>query len=199
VRHLINLIEKAQTEDLSELQSQGYDVSEILYHGSRRDLDSLEVGHGRTAHIYTSPDPRTASYYGAHIHILVAKQGNPADLTHANDLTRSLAEENYDFFIDCHEVEERLKQYDEAGEEMKISAAVEYTEAMILSGMMWERPAGGRTFQDRVLDEVFALDYTSARINDVSMIGAPLSVVFPNGDGLKIIDRKHWTLGRGID
>jgi hypothetical protein len=201
MKNWMQIVERAQSDDLSELKAQGYDINELLYHGSTRDLEDLQTGHGRTAHIYTSPDPRTASYYGGHIHVLVARHGEQADLTHPNHLTRQLAEEHHDFFIDCHEVEERIAEMEKNGplsDSERINVATEYTETMLLSGLMWERPTGSQTLQDRILDEVFKLGYTSARINDVSLTGSPLSVVFPDGSNLKVIDHKRWSLGDGL-
>lgn len=195
MRQYIDLFERAQTTDLASLKARGFDVDELLYHGTREDRDDLDKGHGRTSHIYLATDPRTASYYGSHIHVCVARQAPAADLTEASPLTRQLSEQVYHFFRDRPEVDQQMEENGLDGDAGRRIAAIDYTEALVLSGLMWEVNVGGMTFQDALLTETFALGFRSIRINDTSHTGISLSVVFDNGEDIAVLEHHQWTIG----
>lgn len=82
-------------------KSKGYDVDDVLYHGTNRSFNKFDRKFAKTAsHIYTSHDPMTASNYGSNVYIVAPKIGKLADLTEDYDLLNKIAAEIKDDFSD---------------------------------------------------------------------------------------------------
>jgi hypothetical protein len=61
---------------IEEAKALGFDVDHILYHGTNEVFDKFNRSFSRTAkHIYTTPDPMTASNYGRIVYEVAPKKG----------------------------------------------------------------------------------------------------------------------------
>lgn len=90
-------------EILQRLASEGFDVESgrELYHGTNEEFERFDRARSRTAaHIYTTPDPITASGYGRHVYLVAAKQEPQADLTEDYELLGRVADAISDRFED---------------------------------------------------------------------------------------------------
>lgn len=193
-------------------------IPQILYHGSRELFDEFDVGKNRTArHFYTSPDLRTASFYGPIVYRCEVK-GPQANITHDGDLKliRSLAEDfssegeahvrDFDPNIVALRaaIIERLiasspdPDYDETDAEFDIDDDTEYLEAVhkaatlymadhITSGNLYEMNS---RLQDSILEDVFDRGYRSIVFVDASTEGDPISVVARTSQDIRITGRE---------
>lgn len=80
--------------DLQDLKQRGFDTNTVLYHGSDHKFDAFDKTFAVSAkHIYTTPDPSTASGYGKYVYEVVAKLHRPADLIEDYDVISKVASE----------------------------------------------------------------------------------------------------------
>jgi hypothetical protein len=97
-------------------KDRGYDVSEILYHGTDTEFQEFSRLMLRTADdFYTTPDVRSASFYGKIIYMCIGKQHPQADLLNdsfeSKKLLHKIAEELYSDYTDHVEHnDEELKE-----------------------------------------------------------------------------------------
>lgn len=85
---------------IEEAQKLGYDPEHILYHGSKQRFSKFDRTFSKTAeHIYTTPDPATASNYGAIVYEVAPKIKKLADLIDDYAVINFVAEEIKDNFV----------------------------------------------------------------------------------------------------
>lgn len=96
---------------LDELRSKGFDLDHLLFHGSDRIFDQFDISKVETAdHIYTSPDPDTAGFYGKHLYLVAGRQDPQADLIDDWELITKIADTFADDFHDAVETDEDLAE-----------------------------------------------------------------------------------------
>lgn len=202
IREWINLVETGETDFLPE----------HLFHGTDASFEEFDRSKARTArHIYTSPDPETASFYGKNVFQCEAR-GPQADLTgddvESSKLIHRLAEIYADRFYDAVNDDETLKairqqlmaesddpdisewdvEDDPRYTEAREKTAVAFAYQVFTDGKVYEYDMRGN-LQDSILDEVFSWGYKSIRFIDHNSQGQSLSVVIDNADDVKIIGK----------
>ena len=90
---ILRLLENSIDEiTLGKLKSSGYDVDDLLYHGTNAEFDKFDRSFSRTAsHIYTTPDPNTASNYGKNVYKVAPRIKKMADLIEDYELLNRLS------------------------------------------------------------------------------------------------------------
>jgi hypothetical protein len=193
------------------LVQQGFDVTEILYHGSSTRFSTFDMKKARTAkHIYTSPSRETAATYGDHVYECFGRQYPQADLIDDNEgLIRRLAETFFDRFEDAVEPDEGLQalkarifqeilahdpdaaewdaEDDPRYKTLRRKLAIEYTADILQNGRVYESADGKGYFQDEIIDECLWLGYKSVRLFDYNSEGDWVSVVFGNPEDVVIV------------
>lgn len=152
---------------------EGFDTSEILYHGTDTEFENFDRSKVRTAaHIYTSPEIETARHYGHIIYAVYGRQEPQAVLT-AEDMDYDLAR--------------RLHRRGAFRKHWGLSL-VDLTE-LISNGELYSYNSNSR-LQDDVIDTCLSMKYKSVRISDpVPGGGYSDSVIFSDINDLQIVER----------
>lgn len=208
------LLEDKQLEQnkLKELQQQGFDVNEPLYHGSNASFTEFNRGFNRTANdFYFSPDIETARGYGKHVYMCYGRQHPQADLINDYKLIGELAEDFAEHRYDAVEQDEELESlkneiiqelrskstdeddiFDWEAEDdpryvqLKHQLAKKDMADLIMSGNLY----GTRgSLQDHVMSHCFGSGYRSVRFTDPSHFGESISVVFNNPSDVVIFKK----------
>jgi hypothetical protein len=199
MRDLINLMEAVYPE--------------ALYHGTNAEFSQFNRKFSKTAkHIYTSPDPRTAAFYGKNVYLCHSNGGKQADLINDYRLIRAVAEEFSEEVVDHVRDDERITalkdqitneliadgadEFDaqnDADSDDRVQAAthniaVEFMIAELTNGKIYELGNRGG-IQDSIMDYLFGLGFSSVRFIDYNSDGTPLSIVFDNVDDVSIIEK----------
>lgn len=201
---------------LNNLSTQGFDITEPLFHGSTVEFNKFDRKFNRTASdIYTSPSYDTAKGYGDNVYLVTGKQNKQADLLDDWQLLSKLADVFADQFENSVETDEELTRFRESlmqelidnsdddnydKFEAKIDAedseeykqalrncAKQYALEVLQSSTIYNDY--GRNMQDNILSECFDMGYTSVRFYDGSSSGEPISVVFHNPEDLIILKK----------
>lgn len=161
----------------------GFNTRQPLYHGTNAEFSEFDKKFLRSArHFYTSPDPRTAQFYGDTVYLCYGR-GQRADLINDHALLLKLAEEFKDEFED----DAKLSLGDgEHPHEMVMRKAKELAYDKISSGNLYDFDMNGH-LQNVVLDTVFSWGYESVRFTDYSHTGHSVSVVFDNAQDVQIV------------
>jgi hypothetical protein len=107
----MKLSELSIDDNIKNAKKLGYDVNNILYHGTTHKFNKFEKAFVKTAaHIYTTPDPRTASYYGPIIYKIAPRIKKMADLIDNYKIIDFVADEIIDNFIDDVRFDFRTKK-----------------------------------------------------------------------------------------
>lgn len=101
MKYLRYLLESQLTEgSIEEAQKLGYDTDNILYHGSKQRFNKFDRSFAKTAdHIYTTPDPTTASNYGGIVYEVAPKIKKLADLIDDYQTINFVADQIKDNFV----------------------------------------------------------------------------------------------------
>lgn len=101
MKYLRYLLETQLLEgSIEEAHKLGYDTDHILYHGSKQRFNKFDRTFSKTAeHIYTTPDPMTASNYGGIVYEVAPKIKKLADLIDDYDAINFVADEIKDNFV----------------------------------------------------------------------------------------------------
>jgi hypothetical protein len=148
----------------------GFDTSEILYHGTDADFETFDRTKARTAaHIYTSPDLETSEGYGDHVYAVYGRQQPQAVLT-AEDCDYTL-----------------LRRIHRRG--FKKAHGLSYKEFVDLVTDAGLYGSNG-SLQDDVASTCFDMGYRSVRITDGKPGGGYSdSVIFNDPTNLQIVEQ----------
>lgn len=153
---------------------EGFDTSEILYHGTDAEFETFDRAKTKTAaHIYTSPDIDTANEYGINVYAVYGRQEPQAVLT-AEDM-------DYDLVKRVHRKGAFRKNWGLSLNEL--------TE-LISNAELYSWGSNSR-LQDYVIDTCFELKFRSVRITDgiPGSHGYSDSVIFDNASDLQIVEK----------
>ena len=187
-----------------------------LYHGTDAEFDQFDPKFYRTGkHIYTSPDVRTAAYYGNNVYLCYGRSGTMANLIEDERIklaiAKNFAERAYDS-VEYNDELSTLKQeiaddllqnatddeYDAYDAEIDANddprfkkalqrAAISFMYDLISEGKVYDWDNGN--LQAEILDFCFDLGYTSVLFTDYNSEGSPISVVFDNPTDIKIVKK----------
>lgn len=204
-------------ERLAHLASEGFDVKEVLYHGTNQKFAEFDRSYLRTAaHFYTTPDPRTAAYYGENVYACFGKQDPQADLLgddpESAALLREVCNEFAGEFHDSvqpavaelkQDIAQRLhaarhgEDYTEMDAEWDAEDSAEYQAALDHEARqyVWELITSATgdlygfngKFQDRMVNYCLRKGYRSVRFYDHNTQGEPVSVVFGGASDIVIV------------
>lgn len=187
-----------------------------LYHGTDADFDQFDPKFYRTGkHIYTSPDVRTAAYYGNNVYLCYGRSGKMANLIEDESIKLAIAKNFADHAYDSVEYSDELStlkqeiaddlfknatddEYDTYDAEMDANddprfkkelhrAAVAFMYDLISNGNVYNWDHGN--LQAEILDFCFDLGYTSVLFTDYSSEGSSISVVFDKPADIKIVKK----------
>lgn len=86
------LNEEISQTNLDTAHKAGYNINDVLYHGTDQVFNKFDRKFSKSArHIYTTPDPLTASNYGKFVYIVAPKIKKLADLIDDYDLIQKIA------------------------------------------------------------------------------------------------------------
>lgn len=190
------------------------DSSSRLYHGTDAELTVFDRSFSRTAaHIYTTPDPKTAAAYGSNVYVVRPKREvRVADLISDYALLAKLADTFWEDFVDdVRDSDEvlALRQAlitkmieggaDEIDADFDVDDLPEYKSAIekkakqafatLIDGGETYNRGYNSTFQDSVMDECFEMGYDVVRLHDPSPMsaGSPESYVWNHADDIEIM------------
>lgn len=160
-----------------------FDTRQALFHGSDAEFNKFDQSFLRSAkHFYTSPDPKTAKFYGENVYLCHGR-GQRADLIHDHTLLLKLAEEFKEDFMD--EAVTALES-DSFPHEVIAAKAKEICYDQITGGSLYDFDSKG-SLQNAILDTVFSWGYESVKLRDYSHSGASISIVFESADDVQIV------------
>lgn len=151
----------------------GFDTSEVLYHGTDAEFEAFDRKMARTAsHIYTSPDLSTSEKYGAHVYAVYGRQEPQAVLT----------AEDCDYKV-------LRKVYRKGNYKRNHGLSLNDFAELVTNAELYNYDYKGN-FQDEVVDDCLALGYRSVRITDGKPGGGYSdSVIFGDPANLEIIEK----------
>lgn len=171
----------------------------ILYHGTTKEFDAFDKSKAKTSkHIYTTPDIRTASYYGSNIYELeIVGEPKVANLFDDHRLIEKLSEIFWEDFADealidadiqtaigiLVQTDPSIDEEWEAEEHPTIKAMIEREAKRLFAQTLSDGLSFGRvgtmgSMQDAILDELFGMGFDAVEIPDSSSVGSPVSVVW---------------------
>lgn len=163
------------------LAQKGYNVREMLYHGSFWDFSSFtDVHKGTSKYLFTTPQKQTADTYGRYLYTCYARQDKQVDLRSNRKVVEKVIRANIDAVLERHRFQLKSKRED-ARKEEAFRYGVKY---LSQHGPTYN---GGDDLQNDIISECFGLGFTSIRTYDCR---PGVSVIFKNREDVIIVRKE---------
>lgn len=176
---LIELNEGAVVYSKEELRQRGFNLRELLYHGSFWQFDTFRKTDykGTSKYLFVTPQRQVASAFGRFLYTCYGRPGKQADLTRDKKLAEKLIMAQLDTIMERDRYSIRAKTEKEQKKEA-------FTRGMYLLkiGALF---SPSDNLADDVIADVFSMGYTSVRMFDKK---PGISVVFKNHEDVNIIE-----------
>lgn len=161
-------------------RQKGFNVTEMLYHGSFWDFDEFTTRHeGTSKYLFTSPQRNFADEYGRYLYTCFGRQDKQVDLRSNGKVVEKLVRAHLDTFLERYR--HQIKSTREQGRK---DEAFRLGVKCFKQGSLY---SGHDGLQDDILRECFSLGYTSVRMFDVR---PGISVIFKNREDVVIVKKE---------